>query len=117
MTWPFFSTQGEIYKIFKKKGKVKIKEINKIYKKNISLFLGKDKVKEFSDYRWILNFYRGLAFWHFHYFLGNFLSRIFIKDYYKNKEEFKKKLFRLIKAGLNKSWEEIFKEIKIINHL
>jgi oligoendopeptidase F len=34
-----FSTQEEIYKIFKKKGKVKIKEINKIYKKNVSLFL------------------------------------------------------------------------------
>jgi oligoendopeptidase F len=112
-----FSTQEEIYKIFKKKGKVKIKEINKIYKKNVSLFLGKDKAKEFSDYRWILNFYRGLAFWHFPYFLGNLLSRIFIKEYYRNKKEFKEKLFKLMQAGLNKFLKEILKEIKIINHL
>jgi len=106
-----FSTQEEIYKIFKKKGEVKIKEINKIYKKNIALFFGKGKAKEFSDYRWILNFYRALAFWHLHYFIGNLLSRIFIKEYYKNKKEFKKKLFKLMKAGLNKSLKEILKEI------
>jgi oligoendopeptidase F len=112
-----FSTQEEIYKIFKKKGKVKIKEINKIYKKNLFLFLGQDKAKEFSDYRWVLNFYRGLVFWHLPYFIGSLLSRIFIKEYYKNKKEFKKKLFKLMKAGLDKSLKEFLKEIKIINRL
>ena len=105
------STQEEIYKIYKKKGRVKIREINKVYKKNVALFLGKEMVKRFSDYRWILNFYRGLAFWHFPYFVGSLLSMIFIKEYYKNKMGFKKKLFRLMGAGLNKSFEEIFKEI------
>jgi oligoendopeptidase F len=112
-----FSTQEEIYKIFKKRGKVKIREINKVYKKNIALFLGKNKAKEFSDYRWILNFYRALAFWHLPYFMGSLLSRIFIKEYHRDKKEFKKKLFKLMQAGLDKSWEEILKEIKIINHL
>jgi oligoendopeptidase F len=104
-----FSTQEEIYKIFKKKRKVKIKEINKIYKRNIALFLGQDKAKEFSDYRWILNFYRALAFWYFPYFIGDLLSRIFIKEYYRDKKEFKKKLFKLMKAGVNKSLKEILK--------
>jgi hypothetical protein len=107
-----FSTQEEIYKIFKKRGEVKIREINKVYKKNIALFLGKNKAKEFSDYRWILNFYRALAFWHFPYFMGSLLSRIFIKEYYRNKKEFKKKLFKLMKAGLNKSLKEILKDVK-----
>jgi oligoendopeptidase F len=106
-----FSTQEEIYKIFKKRGKVKIREINKVYKKNIALFLGKNKAKEFSDYRWILNFYRALAFWHLPYFMGSLLSRIFIKEYHRDKKEFKKKLFKLMQAGLYKSWEEILKEI------
>jgi oligoendopeptidase F len=112
-----FSTQEEIYKIFKKRGKVKIIEINKVYKKNIALFLGKNKAKEFSDYRWILNFCRGLAFWHFPYFMGSLLSRIFIKEYHRDKKEFKKKLFKLMQAGLNKSLKEILKEIKLINYL
>jgi len=106
-----FSIQEEIYKIYKTRGEINIKEINKIYKKNILIFFGKTKAREISNYRWILNFYRGLAFWHFPYFIGGILSRIFIKEYYKNKKEFKKKLFKFLRAGANKTFEEILKKI------
>jgi hypothetical protein len=49
--------------------------------------------------------------------MGSLLSRIFIKEYHRDKKEFKKKLFKLMQAGLNKSLKEILKEIKLINYL
>jgi len=103
-------TEEEIYQIYKKRKRVTIKMINKIFKRNLKILLGEKMAQEISDYRWLLDVSKGM-FWHLPYLISALIANIFLNEYRKNSQGFKKKFLKFLTVGASKSSEKIFKEM------
>ena len=91
------------YRYYKKTGYLAFDKLAKIFKKNLNLIFGEKRALQTSDYEILLHFSKGIL-WHFPYLIATILAN-FLKNLSKNN------LLKLLKAGSNKSLEEIFKEI------
>lgn len=100
-----FLTAEDSYEYYKKTKHLSFNKLAKIFKKNLNLILGKNKVSQRSNYEILLYFSRGIL-WHFPYLVGAILSNI-LQDLSKDN------LLKLLKIGSDKPLEEIFKEIGV----
>lgn len=102
--------EEKAYKIYKSKGKISIKEINKIFKKSFKLILG-NQVKNLPDYLWIIYLRRGV-FSATVYLVSEFAASNIVNRFMINRN-FKNKFLKICKTGKFLPLEKAFKILGI----